>query len=115
MKIIILQAIFCYTIALTNYIPTSTSAEIKLSAECSTNDGYIAAISEKYLDDVIRYSIDKDYAAVEKLLKAGVIVQMKKGVKVYLVDTHLLSGKVEFRIPGQTDVLWTVSEGIKCN
>ncbi len=83
-------------------------------ADCYTKEGYIAATSEKYLDDVVRYSVDKDYVAIEKLLKAGVIVQMKKGIKVYLVKTHLLSGKVEFRIPGYTEILWTVTEGIKC-
>lgn len=82
--------------------------------ECYTREGYIAAISEKYLEDVIQYSIDKDYVAIQKLLKAGVVVEMKKGVKVFVVKTHLLSGKVEFRISGYTDILWTVTEGIKC-
>ena len=92
----------------------SSYSTASIAADCYTQEGYIAAISEKYLDDVVRYSVDKDYAAIEKLLKAGVIVQMKKGIKVYLVKTHLFSGKVEFRIPGQTDILWTVIEGIKC-
>jgi hypothetical protein len=82
--------------------------------DCYTREGYVAAISEKYLDDLIRYSVDKDYVAIQKLLKAGVVVEMKQGVKVFVVKTHLLSGKVEFRIPGYTDILWTVTEGIKC-
>ena len=84
-------------------------------SECVTKKGYVAAISEKYLDDVIRYAVDKDYVALQKLLDAGVAVTMTDGVKVYLVDTHIFSGTVEFRIPGYTDVLWTVIEGIKCN
>lgn len=83
--------------------------------ECVTKQGYVAAISEKYLDDVIQYAVDKDYVAMQRLLDAGVAVTMTDGVKVYLVDTHIFSGTVEFRIPGYTGALWTVIEGIKCS
>jgi hypothetical protein len=102
------------TLAMFNQPMDSSRSTVDMVVDCYTQEGYIAAISEKYLDDVVRYSVDKDYIAIEKLLKKGVIVQMKKGIKVHLVNTHLFSGKVEFRLPGQTDVLWTVSEGIKC-
>lgn len=92
----------------------SVQTEASPSRECYTKEGYIAAISEKYLSDAVRYSIDKDYVAIQKLIDAGVIVQMKKGIRVHIVDTHILSGKVEFRLPGETDVLWTVIEAISC-
>lgn len=95
-------------------IDSESYLEANMDSDCYSKEGYIAATSEKYLDDVVRYSVDKDYVAIEKLLKAGVIVEMKKGIKVYLVKTHLLSGKVEFRISGYTEIFWTVTEGIKC-
>lgn len=82
---------------------------------CTTVNGHIAAINEKYLDQAIRYAVDKDAIALQKLIDAGVIVVMKAGIKVFVVETHVLSGKVEIRVSGQTDVLWTVTEGIKCN
>lgn len=85
----------------------------KVLTECYTKGGYAAAISEKYLDDVIQYSIDNDLVALQKLIDAGVVVTMKKDVKIIIVKAHLL-GKVEFRLPGQTDVFWTVREGLRC-
>lgn len=111
MKILLL---LCTMVVLNPTLNSSYFLEKNDVADCYTMEGYVAAINEKYLDDVIRYSIDKDYVAIQKLLKAGVVVEMKKGVKVFVVKTHLLSGKVEFRIPGYTDILWTVTEGIKC-
>jgi hypothetical protein len=80
-----------------------------------TKDGYIATTSEKYLDDVIQYAIDKDYEAINKLINAGVAIPMKKDVKVYLVKVHVWSGTMEFRLSGSTKILWTVREGLKCN
>ena len=87
---------------------------ILLSVTCYTNEGYFAAISEEYLDDVVKYEIDKDYKAIQKLMDAGAIVIMKKGIKVYVVETHLFSGTIEFRLPGETSVLWTVREALNC-
>lgn len=87
---------------------------IKYPIDCYTKDGYVAAISEKYLDDMIKYSVDKDYEAINKLFAAGVIVTMKDGIRVHVVETHAFSGKVEFRLPGSTDVLWTITKALKC-
>ena len=80
---------------------------------CITKGNYVAAISEKYLDDAVSYAADNDLQALEKLIKRGVVVVMKPGVKVYIVDNHFTT--TEFRVEGQTDVLWTVREGIDCN
>lgn len=79
---------------------------------CYTVDGYVAASSEKYLTAAERYLADKDYKAFKILTDAGKAVIMKGGIKVHLVDTHW--GTVEFRLPGTTEVLWSLSEGIKC-
>ncbi len=107
--------ILLFTIALlVGFVANNDLSDLELSM-CYTQEGYIAAISEQYLDDVVRYSVDNDYKAIQSLLAKGVVVQMKKGVKVYLVDAHIFSGKVEFRVPGQTQVLWTVTEGLRCN
>lgn len=79
---------------------------------CTTVDGHVAAISEKYLDDAISYAVDKDHAALQKLVDAKVVIVMKGGIKVYIVKAGIT--KVQFRAPGGTDVLWTVREGVKC-
>lgn len=81
-------------------------------AECTTVDGQVAAVSEKYLDDAIRYSVDKDYTALQSLIDKGAVVVMKGGIKVFTVKVHFT--KIEFRLAGSTDVLWTVREGLKC-
>jgi hypothetical protein len=111
MKIVLF---ICMFVTLSNAGHPNVIAMDNPAVDCYTQEGYVAAISKEYLEDVIRYSIDKDYVAINKLLDTGVIIKMKKGVKVHLVETHLFSGTVEFRVHGYTDILWTVTEGIKC-
>lgn len=91
-----------------------SNSEAVAQNACYTKDGYIAATSEKYLDNAIRYSVDKDAVALQKLMDAGVVVSMKPGIKVFVVDTHVFGGKLEFRVAGHTEVFWTMLEAIKC-
>lgn len=76
-----------------------------------TVDGYPACVSKKYIDDFVTYSTDKDLKAMQSLLDTGVCISMKAGLTVYLVDTSW--GLVSFRMKGDTNVFWTVREGIK--
>ncbi len=80
---------------------------------CRTVDGYAAAITEDYLDQVTRYSVDKDYQAIQRLMDAGVVIMLKGGVEVYTVDVGWTV--IEFRLKGDTQTWWTVREGLKCN
>jgi hypothetical protein len=98
------------------YIVIIVVACVLLSAhpfkECYTKENKVAAVSEKDLDQAIRYANDKDYVALQKLMDSGAVILMKKRMKVFVVKVHIT--KVEFRLPGDTNVLWTVVEGIDC-
>ena len=87
------------------------STESTAQTTYKTVDGYPACVSKKYIDDFVTYSTDKDLKAMQSLLDAGVCIAMKSGLTVYLVDTSW--GLVSFRMKGDTNVFWTVREGIK--
>lgn len=78
-----------------------------------TVGGHAAAVSEKLLDRVVDLSVAKDYEALQKLLDSGLVIILKKGMKVEVVDTKLFSGKVKIRPFGTNLELWTVIEAIE--
>jgi len=78
-----------------------------------TVGGHMAAVSEKLLDRVVDLSIAKDYDALQQLLDSGLVIILKKGIKVEVVDTKLFSGKVKIRPFGTNLELWTVMEAIE--
>lgn len=78
-----------------------------------TVGGHAAAVSEKLLDRVVDLSVAKDYEALQKLLDSGLVIILKKGIKVEVVDTKLFSGKVKIRPFGTNLELWTVIEAIE--
>jgi hypothetical protein len=78
-----------------------------------TVGGHAAALSEELLDRVVSLSVAKDYEALGKLLKSGLVIILKKGIKVEVVKTKLFSGKVKIRPFGSNLELWTVIEAIE--
>ena len=76
-----------------------------------TVEGYTACVSKKYINDMIAYSNQKDYDAIQVLLDAGVCLVIAEGITVYLMDSSW--GVVEIRPKGMTDTVWTVREAIK--
>ena len=92
--------LFCFTFANTSLAQTYITVE-----------GYSACTTKKYLNDLITYSTQKDYDAIQKLIDAGVCLQMAGGIEVYLMETSW--GLVEVRPKGTTNTVWTVQEGIK--
>ena len=78
-----------------------------------TVGGHAAAMSEKLLDRVVDLSVAKDYEALQKLLNSGLVIMLKKDVKVEVLDTKLFSGKVKIRPFGTNLELWTVIDAIK--
>jgi len=78
-----------------------------------TVGGHAAAVSEKLLDRVVDLSVAKDYEALQKLLDSGLVIILKKGIKVEVMDTKLFSGKVKIRPFGSNLELWTVIEAIE--
>ena len=76
-----------------------------------TKDGYIAAISEEYLDEAYMYVRDNDTDALDKLIKIQAAFFLKPNVEVLIVDGTLLGKrKAEFRIKGDRNTFWTVRE-----
>jgi len=80
---------------------------------CLTKDGYFAAVSEKILDEAVDYSRQKDLKALRKLKEQNLLFSLKEGVEVYREDVTW-DGKVEIRLPGQRQTLWTLMEAVDC-
>jgi len=77
-----------------------------------TKGGYIAAITEDLLDKAIRLSVAGDDIALQKLLNSNLVIVLKKGIKVEVIDTKFFSGKAKIRPFGTNIELWTVIEAI---
>ena len=86
---------------------------LEVDAQCVTKSGYYAATTEKGLELMVKYSVDKDYDALQKLLDAGLVFSMKSGMTVYIQDSSW-TGRVEIRPKGMTGTVWTVKEAISC-
>jgi hypothetical protein len=78
-----------------------------------TVGGHAASVSEELLDEAISLSVANDHQALQKLLESNLVIILKKGLKVEVVDTKLFSGKVKIRPYGTDIELWTVIEAIK--
>lgn len=78
----------------------------------TTKSGYLASPSEQLLDKAIQYISVKDYVAVQKLLDTKMVIMLKGGLRVYVVDSKIFSGKIKIRPVGQTIEIWTVTEAV---
>jgi len=50
--------------------------------------------------------------ALQKLMDSNMVFMLKGGLKVYIVDTKIFSGKVKIRPAGQTVEVWTLIEAV---
>jgi len=78
----------------------------------TTKKGYLAAITEEYLDKTLELINAKDYVALQKLLDAGVVIWLKEGIKVQIVDSTW-TGKIKIRPKGELVEVWTVMEAVE--
>lgn len=78
----------------------------------TTKSGYLASVSEEILDKAIDYAVAKDHAALQKLMDTNLVFMLKGGLKVYIVDTKIFSGKVKIRPAGETVEVWTLIEAV---
>jgi len=78
----------------------------------TTKSGYLASVSEELLDKAIDYAVAKDHAALQKLMDTNLVFMLKGGLKVYIVDTKIFSGKVKIRPAGETVEVWTLIEAV---
>lgn len=81
---------------------------------CVTVKGYFVCVNEEYFVKVSRLIADNDTDAIQKLIDQKAVFMLNGGDKVFIAETHLLSGAVEIRLPGSTDQFWTNIEAVKC-
>lgn len=79
----------------------------------TTNQGYLACITEQSLDEAINYAVQKDNAALAQMVGSGECIVLKQGVRVTIEDVKMFSGKVAIRPVGTRLKLWTVNEAVK--
>jgi hypothetical protein len=78
----------------------------------TTKSGYLASPSLELLEKAISYAVQKDEAAFEKMMATGMVIQLKAGLQVEIVDTKFFKGLVKIRPRGETLELWTNIEAI---
>jgi hypothetical protein len=83
-----------------------TSTTIRTTAQ-----GFKASYNEESLSNLVQYSVDKDYQAIEYLLNSGEVFELPAGQEAYIIESKL--GRVKIRLKGETNELWTFSEAIK--
>ncbi|MCA6379136.1 MAG: hypothetical protein IM613_15755 [Cytophagales bacterium] len=78
-----------------------------------TNGEFLAAISEAYLDEASTYFVDSDQKALDRLIEAKSVFYLKPNIHVDIVQ-EISNGydKVEFRLKGDRNTLWTRREAI---
>jgi len=78
----------------------------------TTKKGYLAAISEDYFDKMSDLVAVKDYEAVQVLIDAGVVIWLKEGMKVQIVDSTW-TGSIKIRLKGTVVEVWTYREAVE--
>ena len=78
----------------------------------TTEDGYLAAITEEYFDKIVDLVAAKDYEAIQVLVDAGVVIWLKAGLQVQIVDSTW-TGAIKIRLKGTVTEVWTFREAVK--
>ncbi|NJB66414.1 hypothetical protein GGQ74_000054 [Desulfobaculum xiamenense] len=78
----------------------------------TTKSGYLASVSEAWLDKAVEYAVARDDVALQKLIDSKLVFVLKGGLRVYVVDTKIFSGIVKIRPVGETFEVWTLIEAI---
>lgn len=89
----------------------SHSARIADITKSTTKEGYIACLSEEYLDLIIKASISKDDGSIKAFIVTGRCFFLKGGLTVTVIDyPGMFGGTTSFMANGIK--LWTVREAI---
>ena len=92
----------------------ASAAKARIASGIKTTvSGYFASPSQELLEKAVSYAAQNDTAALQKLMASELIIQLKGGLDVHIVDTKVFSGLVKIRPSGQTIELWTVTEAVK--
>lgn len=80
----------------------------------TTVAGYAATPTKEDLDEVTRYSVEKDEAAVEQMAAEGRLIELKGGVEVHVEGCgDIICSTVKFRLPGSTTTMWAATEALE--
>ena len=64
------------------------------------------------LDRAVQYANDGDMKALQKLLDAGLVIYLRSGIPVFIVQVKMSNGTVKIRPEGSTDEIWTAIEAV---
>ena len=78
----------------------------------TTKSGYLASPSQEMLEKAISYVVAKDEGAFNKIMESGMVISLKAGLQVEIVDTKIFKGLVKIRPRGETLELWTNIEAV---
>lgn len=98
--------LFCAVVAVV-WVDAGWSAEKRV-----TRGSYLAAASEEMLDRAVQYTNDGDMKALQKLLDAGLVIYLRSGIPVFMVQVKMSNGTVKIRPEGSTDEIWTAVEAV---
>lgn len=99
--LLILLALFTFSVA-----PS-------VAAGRTTVSGYLASPSIELLEKAFAYVRQKDEKALEQLTDAGLVIYLKGGLEVEVMDTKIFKGLIKIRPRGQTIEVWTNVEAVK--
>jgi hypothetical protein len=98
-----------------NSVSTSKSSpsEKKPTGQYFTKEGYYAAKTEEGFKKLNQIIFQKDDAAFQQMLEAGLIFRIPPNQKVFFTGCHgTLCSIVTFRYEGQIEEYWTYNEAI---
>lgn len=93
--------------------PSPVSSPEKVIGQHLTKDGYYAARTEEDMNKMIQVLVQKDEAAFQQMLGAGLIFPIPPNQKVFLTGCHgMICSTITFRYEGQPEEYWTYEEAI---
>ena len=77
-----------------------------------TKGGEVAAVSEAFLDEAVKFIADKNMEAFHQLEAAQRVLFLKEGQRVSIVKYEYTSGKVRIRLLNSNMELWTFRKSL---
>ncbi len=101
-----LLVVFLIWTAISSGRRSHTSASLR-----TTNSGYMACATQAELERLIKFSADRDQAALERVARSSSCTPLRPGLSVYISESSGI-GKVCVRPLGQISCVWTLREAI---
>ena len=116
--VVVMVGVFAYLIARPSPPPPAgppiqrATPTVPASTVPTTRAGYFACLSERELDDAIKFAVAKDSASFQTLVERGRCLPLRDGVEVTVVD-RVGVGAVAFVVRGEPGVrFYTITEAI---